>query len=134
MVRNILIGLAALAAVTAVPTVDALARGGGMGMGRGGMGMGMGMAHGGIGMSHASFAPASGFVGGPRTFAGPRSFAFTGNRFAFNHVAFHHHFPFRHRFFHNRFFFAAAFPAAFDDGCLVRVWTPWGWRWRNVCY
>jgi hypothetical protein len=89
----------------------------------GGMGGGMGFAH------SASFA------GGAHSFAGPRSVAFTGNRFAFAHNRFafaHQHFPFRHHF-RNRFFFAAAFPYGYDDGCLARVWTPWGWRWRNVC-
>jgi hypothetical protein len=126
MVRNILIGLAALAAVTATPSVGESARG--MGMGHGGIGMGMGH----VGMSHATFAPSAGFVGGPRNFGGSRSFAFAGSHVAFNHL---HHAPFRHHF-HNRFIFAAgfAYPYAYDDGCWVRVWTPWGWRWRSVCY
>jgi hypothetical protein len=119
MVRKILIALAAFAAVTATPSVDASARG-------------MGMGHGGMGMSHMSVAHSTSFVGSPRAFAGPRSFAFTGNHVAFNHF---NHFRFR-RHFHNRFIFAAgfAYPYAYDDGCWTRVWTPWGWRWRSVCY
>jgi hypothetical protein len=94
----------------------------------GARGVGGGM---GGGMSHMSFARSPGFAGGMRTFSGPRSFAFTGNR-----VAFAHHFPFHHhRFFRNRFFFVGA-PFAYayyDDGCYERVWTRWGWHWINVC-
>ena len=68
---------------------------------------------------------------GPVGIAGARSMAWHGN-----HVAFGHHFAFRHHRFHNRFFFAGA-PfayASYYDGCYARVWTPWGWRWTNVCY
>ena len=121
MVRKILIALAALAAVTAVPTVGAFARGGGHG----------GMGHGGMGMSHMSFTHSASFAGA-RTFSGARPMAFAGNHVAFNHL---HHVPFRHHV-HNRFIFAAgfAYPYAYDDGCWARVWTPWGWRWRSVCY
>lgn len=125
MVRKILIALAALAAVTAVPTVGAFARGGGHG------GMGMSMSHGSMGVSHMSFAHPASFAG-VRTFSGARPIAFAGNHVAFNHL---HHVPFRHHV-HNRFIFAAgfAYPYAYDDGCWARVWTPWGWRWRSVCY
>jgi hypothetical protein len=127
MVRKILVALAALAAVTAVPTAGAFARGGG----HGGMGMGMGMSHSSMGVSHMSFAHPASFAG-PRTFSGARPIAFAGNHVAFNHL---HHVPFRHHV-HNRFIFAAgfAYPYAYDDGCWARVWTPWGWRWRSVCY
>ncbi len=130
MLRKIVIGLAALAAVTAAPSVGALARGG---MGHGGIAGGM--PHGAMtgAISHASVAPSVGFVGAPRTFSASHPVAFTGN-----HIAFGHHFAFRHHhhhFFRNRFIFAAglAYPY-YDDGCWVRVWTRWGWRWRSLCY
>ena len=119
MVRKILIALAALAAVTAAPTVDASARG-------------MGMGHGGMCMSHMSFAHSASFAG-VRSFSGARPMAFTGNHVAFNHL---NHFPFRHHF-RNRLFLVGGFPYAYsyyDDGCWTRVWTPWGWRWRSLCY
>ena len=66
---------------------------------------------------------------------------FRGNRFAFNNRSgfrnrfFRNRFAFRrHRFFRNRFAFGfgAAFP--YYDSCYASVWTPWGWRWTNVCY
>ena len=104
MLRKLAITMAALAALTALPAADALARMGGGGMG-GGMGhgsMGGGMGHGGMGggtghvgmggggMGHASFAHSPGFAGGTRSFAGPRSIlsatpksgAWNGNSFA----------------------------------------------------
>jgi len=137
MVRKTLIALAALAAVTAATATGAFARGGmgghgGMGGMGHGMGMGPGMAH---GIGHMSFAHASGFVG-MRAFPGVRPIGLAGNHITFNHVGFHNHFPFRHHI-HDRFFFAAAFPYAYpyyDDGCWAQVWTPWGWRWRSLCY
>jgi hypothetical protein len=132
MLRKILITLAALAAATALPTGGALARGGMGGMGgmsHGGMGGMGGMGRAGMGIGHASFAHGPGFVG-TRPFSAARPIAFTG------HFAHNRPFFFRHHF-HNRFFFAAGFPYAYgyyDDGCWTRVWTPWGWRWRSVCY
>jgi hypothetical protein len=45
------------------------------------------------------------------------------------------------RFRHGRRFNNFAFFAGFGwpyfygyDSCYARVWTPWGWRWRYVCY
>jgi hypothetical protein len=65
--------------------------------------------------------------------AGPafHSNHFVGNRFAFrDRDRFFHH-----RFFRNRFaFFGVGYPYGYADGCYSRVWTPWGWRWRYVCY
>jgi hypothetical protein len=51
-----------------------------------------------------------------------------------HHRAIHHHrFVGHHRFVHTRLVVVgAAYPYA--DGCLRRIWTPLGWRWRNVCY
>ncbi len=67
-------------------------------------------------------------------FSGVRP-GFAGRRFAFHNRAFFRH----HRHFRNRFafFFGAPFgyyDYAYYDDCYVRVWTRWGWRWRNVCY
>jgi hypothetical protein len=66
--------------------------------------------------------------------AGPafHSNHFVGNRFAFNRFAFRNRF-FHHRFFGPRFAFVG-YPYGYYDGCYSRVWTPWGWRWRYVCY
>jgi hypothetical protein len=138
--RNIITTIAMAAAFAAASATGALARGGGMG-GGGHMGGGMGGGHMGGwgghvgGMAFASHA-AIGHMGpvmrpvmGPVGFAGARSWVRHGN------AAFAHHFPFRHRFVRNRFFFVGA-PfayAGYDDGCYSRVWTPWGWRWTDVC-
>jgi hypothetical protein len=52
----------------------------------------------------------------------------------FAHPGFRDHFAFRHhRFFRDRFFFAGG-PFYYDDACIERVWTHWGWRWVNICY
>jgi hypothetical protein len=25
-------------------------------------------------------------------------------------------------------------PYGYYNSCYARVWTPWGWSWRYVCY
>jgi hypothetical protein len=126
---------------------------GGGGMHMGGMG-GMGGAHfggasfggahfgggsfggarfaGGPMAAHAAFAPR--FAGSPmatRAAFGPR---FAGPGFHGRPFIGRHAFFFRH---HRRFaFFGAPFIFAsygYYDGCWQRRWTPWGWRWANVC-
>jgi hypothetical protein len=90
-----------------------------------------------VGMGFASRGPVGFASRGPVGFAGARSFGWHGNNFRGNNFAFHNRFAFRnHRFFRNRLFFAAGvgFPYGYyDDGCLARVWTPYGWSWQNVC-
>jgi hypothetical protein len=52
-----------------------------------------------------------------------RPFAFHEHRFAF------HHFP----FFRDRFaFYGVGYP--YTEDCFAPAWTPWGWRWRYMCY
>ena len=114
MMRNIVTGLAAAAIATAASTLSASAIHGGFG---GGFAR---PAFGGGGFGRPAF--------GGGGFMGARAFAFRGNRFAF-------HRP----FFRNRFaFFTAAAPFAYSSyaysSCYSKVWTPWGWRWRWVCY
>jgi hypothetical protein len=112
--------VAALAAVSA-PDV-ATARGGGGGHGGGGHGGG-GMGHGG-GMGRGG---AFGFGGG----------RMGGIGFAAVHpaVAFGHGFHGRHVFVRNRFAFVGGGGYPYGDyGCYTRVWTTWGWTWRDVCY
>jgi hypothetical protein len=139
MMRKLVVGLAAAAAITAGSIVDASARGGGGhggmgggghgGMGGGGRG-GMAMGHGGMGMGHGVGIAHAGF-------------AHPGNLGRFSGV---HHFDrdrhfgrfadrdrFRHRFRH-RVAFVGGFPYAYYDDCLTRVWTRWGWRWVSLCY
>jgi hypothetical protein len=115
MVREIAIALAAVAVVTAGSTLSASAmhgggHGGGFGGGHFGGGHFGGFGH--PGMAH------------PATFH--------GHHFAFRD---RDRFFFRHRFFADRFaFVGVGFPYGYYDGCYARVWTPWGWRWRYVCY
>ena len=133
MMRKIAIALAAVAVVTAGSTLSATAMHGG--------GHGGGGGHfGGFGGGHFG-----GHMGG---FAHPmagqamlRSNHFVGNRFGFrdrDRFAFRDRDDFRfrhHRFFRNRFaFFGVGFPYGYYGDCYTRVWTPWGWRWRYVCY
>jgi len=133
MLRKSAIALAAVALLTAGSTLGASARGGG---GFGGMG------HGGFGgMGHAGFARGVGFAPhamGVGRFAGARPFAFRANRFAFGRPFVRNRFVFRHRpFFRNRFAFVGVplYAGAYGyDSCYAPVWTPWGWRWRFVCY
>ena len=137
MVRKIAMALAAVAVVTAGSTLSASAMHGGHGGGFGG-------GHfGGFGGGH--FGGHVGGFGHPGM-AGPAFHGnhFVGNRFAFRDRDrfFDHRFAFRDRdrFFHHRFlrhrfaFLGVGFPYGYNDGCYTRVWTPWGWRWRNVCY
>ena len=121
MVRKIAMALAAVAVVTAGSTLSASAmHGGGFGGGH------FGGHFGGFGWGHFG-----GF--GHPGMSGPafHSNHFVGNRFAFrDRDRFFHH-----RFFRNRFaFFGVGYPYGYADGCYTRVWTPWGWRWRYVCY
>jgi hypothetical protein len=98
------------------------------------------------GMSHfggMSAGPHFGSVGphfsGSRFSSGP----FAAHAAFAPHAAFaqHSNFAFRngfhHRFFHHRFhrfaFFGAPFVYASYDSCWRRVWTPYGWRWADVC-
>ena len=115
MMRKIAIALAAVAVVTAGSTLSASAMHGGHGGGFGGGHFG---GHFG-GFGHPGMA-------GPAVFHGNH---FVGNRFAFRRPFFHH------RFFGPRFaFLGVGFPYGYYDSCYGRVWTPWGWRWRYVCY
>src|SRR5713226_4625232 len=127
MMRKIAMALAAVAVVTAGSTLSASAMHGG----GGGHGGGFGGGHfGGFGGGH--FGGHFGGFGHPGM-ARPAVFHSDhfGNRFAFrDRDRFFHHRFFRHRFA----FFGAGFPYGYDDGCYARVWTPWGWRWRYVCY
>jgi hypothetical protein len=71
-----------------------------------------GMGHGGSGggLSRAAFAHTGGTAHGNRL-------------------------DFRHRFHRNRFaFFGVGVPYRYDDGCYTRILTPYGRRWRSVCY
>jgi hypothetical protein len=119
---------AAMLAALSAPEV-AMARGGGGhgggghgGGGHGGGGYGGGMGHGGMGgmggMGH----------GGPG-FGGGRGFAVASAHPA---MAFGHGFHGRHHVFvRNRFAFVGG--GYGYSGCYTRVWTYWGWVWRNVC-
>jgi hypothetical protein len=52
-----------------------------------------------------------------------RPFGFHEHRFGF------HHFP----FFPNRFaLYGVGYP--YTEDCFAPIWTPWGWRWRYMCY
>jgi len=137
MMRKIAIALAAVAVVTAGSTLSASAMHGGHGGGfGGGHGGGFGGGHFGGhfgGFGHPGMAGPGAFGGRPAMFHGNH---FIGNRFAFNRFAFRDRDRFfHHRFFRHRFaFLGAGFPYGSYDGCYSRVWTPWGWRWRYVCY
>jgi hypothetical protein len=101
-----------------------MGHGGGFGGGMGHAGFGGGMGHGGFGggMSHSGFAFGGGRVGGFRVAAA-------------HPVVFGHGFHGRHRFFvRNRFVFVGGGYPYGSYGCYTRVWTYWGWVWRNVCY
>ena len=139
---------AAAMSISPLMTSSADARMGG-GFGAGHMG-GFGGGHmGGFGAGHMGALGGGHFGGfGGRTmgmgpgFRAPGAMAFRGARF--NHVASFHGARFNNFRFdrHHRRFLAAPFVAfpylasydsAYYDDCLVRVWTPWGWRWRNSC-
>jgi hypothetical protein len=149
--RKLMIALAAATAIvvgmTAETSSPAFARGGGGhgggggghgGMGHGGMGHG-GMGHGGMGhggfgraagIGHGGVARAAFAHSGMGRVGAVRAAGFHGNR-----LAFRNRFAFRHHRFHRRFaFIGAGFAYSAYDSCLTPVWTPWGWRWTNVCY
>ena len=134
--RKLMIVLAAIATISAGATLPAFARGGGGhgGGGHGGHGGGHSMGHGGLGhggfgragVARAAFARPVG-IG---RMAVARSQGWHGQRFAGKH-----RFAFRHHRFHRRFaFIGAGFAYSAYDSCISPVWTPWGWRWTNVCY
>jgi len=112
------------------------------GFGGGHMG-GFGGGHmGGFGGGHMGGFGGGHTMGMGPAFRGPGAMAFRGGRF--DHVANFHGARINHFRFdrHHRRFVAAPFVAfpylasydsAYYDDCLVRVWTPWGWRWRNSC-
>jgi hypothetical protein len=116
MIRKVMMALAAVAVVTVGSASTAAAFRGGFGGGH------MGGAH--FGGAHFGGAHFSGM--------GHPGMAFRGHPFVGSHFARFDHRFFRHRFGH-RFFFAGGFPYGYDS-CYARVWTPWGWRWRYVCY
>jgi hypothetical protein len=97
--------------------------------GMGGFHGGMGGFHGGMGGFRHNFDDRFRFGGFHRDF---------DDRFRFGR--FNHDFDDRFRFarfhrdFDDRFAFVGLgfFPG--NDGCLRRVWGPYGWRWINVCY
>jgi hypothetical protein len=123
MKSKICIALATVAAVTLCSSAVAMARGGG-GHGGGGHGGGIGGFAGHAGLAGGmGFAP--GRAGGFRGMAG-RPLGLHGDRFAFA----------RRPFLRNRFaFFGGVYPYPYySDGCYSRVWTPWGWRWNDLCY
>ena len=137
--------LAGLGLLSLMPPADARMGGGGFGghMGGGGFGghvggMG-GFGHlGGMG----GFGPrmGSGFVQRGPAF-GPGRAAFVGGRPFGPRVVQHpfarHAFVRNHRVFRNRFAFGAfpfvTYAASYDNGCWIRVWTPYGPAWRNYC-
>jgi hypothetical protein len=108
----------------------AFARGGGGGMGGGhGGGMGGGMHGGGMGggMHFGGMGGGTRFSGGH--FAGAH-FARPGFSPRFSRLAFRD--GFHHRF-HRFAFVGAPLVYASYNSCLRKVWTPYGWRWVDVC-
>jgi hypothetical protein len=137
IMRKLMIVLVAIATIGAGATLPAFARGGGGhgGGGHGGHGgRGHSMSHAGIGhaagIGRAGFARASLANPGMGRVGAARPLGWHGHRFAAGHK-----FAFRHHRFHRRFaFIGASFGYGLYDDCITRVWTPWGWRWTNVCY
>jgi hypothetical protein len=117
MVGRTAIAMAAVAVVTFGSTFGAAAmRGGGGGHG--------GMGHGG-GFGAAAMAHPGGFGG-----VAVHSMGLRGGRMAVGDRS-----HFRHRFVRNRFVFVGGgLPYGYYDDCYGRVWTPWGWSWRYLCY
>ena len=138
MVRKIAIALAAVAVVTAGSTLSASAMHGGGHFGGFGGGHFGGGHFGGFG--HPSMASPAMFHDHHFAFRDRDRFfdrRFDRDRFFDHRFAFRDRdrFFFRHRFFGPRFaFVGAGFPYGYYDDCYARVWTPWGWRWRYVCY
>jgi len=114
MMRKVMMALAAVAVVTVGSASTAAAFRGGFGGGH------MGGAH---------------FSGSHFSSFGRPGMAFSGHPFVGRHFdRFGHDRFFRHRFGHRFVFLGAGFPYGYYDNCYARVWTPWGWRWRYVCY
>jgi hypothetical protein len=159
MLRKIMIGIAAAAAIAAFSPDAALARGGGFG-GHGGGGFhggGFGGFHGGGGFRSGGFggggfaAMHGGGFSGSRFAAGPgaaRFAAMPGGSARFGSAGFRHgHFGHHGRFRHFAPF-AVGFGApylyndyddgyyagGYDDSCyqLRQVHTRYGWRWRQI--
>jgi hypothetical protein len=130
----------ALGATLALASPALAFRGGGGGMG-GGMhagGMGGGMHVGGMGGGMHVGAMSGGMhfggMGGGTRFSGGH---FAGAHFArpgfsprFSRLAFRD--GFHHRF-HRFAFVGAPLVYASYNSCLRKVWTPYGWRWVDVC-
>ncbi|MGJ0508230.1 MAG: hypothetical protein ACR652_14150 [Methylocystis sp.] len=145
MKRKLFGGLAALAICTSLSAqYPAAARGfGGFG-GMHGFGGGFGGMHGGMGsfgvphfgggfggphFGGAFMGPHMGFGGGmpgAGAFSGP----FIGHP-GFHRFAFHPHRGFGHFAFAP---FGLGYGLYGYDGCWRQTWTPYGWRWINVCY
>jgi hypothetical protein len=114
---------------------------------RGGGGFG-GMSGGGMRFHPMPFGGRFGGFG-DRTFTRQNVFSPGGRRFVgvplagrdvfanrFHHFPFGRQFAFRHHR-HFRDFAFLGVPYASDygyDGCWRQTWTPYGWRWRNICY
>jgi hypothetical protein len=114
--RRMMVVCAAAAMLAAGAGSDvAIARGGGGG-GHGGGG------HGGGGMGRGGFGFGGGRMGG------------IGFATAHPGVIYGHGFHGRHPFFGNRFAVVGVGGAWGYSGCYARVWTYYGWVWRNVCY
>ena len=73
------------------------------------------------GMGHAGFGFGGGRMGG------------MGVAAAHPAMVFGHGFHGHHRFVRNRFAFVGV-GGGWGYGCYTRVWTYYGWVWRNVCY
>jgi hypothetical protein len=127
MVGRTAVALAAVAVVTFGSTFGASAMHGGGG--HGGMGHG-GMGFGGFGRAGGFGAAAMARPGGFGGVAAVHSMGLRGGRIAVGDRS-----HFRHRFVVNRFaFVGGGLPYGYYDDCYARVWTPWGWTWRYVCY
>jgi hypothetical protein len=64
-----------------------------------------------------------GWNGGFRAGFVARPFGFHKHRFGF------HHFPFV-----DRFALCGGVGYPYTEDCFAPLWTPWGWRWRYMCY
>jgi hypothetical protein len=123
--RRMMTVCAVAAMLAAVSGSDvAIARGGGGhgGGGHGGGGHGGGGMGRGGGMGHAGFGFGGGRMGGI-SFATARPAMVFGHGFHGRH----------HPFVRTRFAFVGG-GGGWGYGCYTRVWTYWGWVWRNACY
>lgn len=148
MFRQIMIGVAAAAAIAAFSPEAALARGGHGGGGFGGGGF-HGGGFGGGGFRGGGFAAMRGVgFSGPRFAAGPgvaRFAAMPGGGIRFASAGFRHGHHGRFRFFapfavgfgvpyfYNDYY-DGYYASGYDDSCYQwsRVHTRYGWRWRQV--